>query len=72
MIYAGETLREEPERAWNGDKFRVEVPDSNGVLLFIIKTECIEAPHQRCQRQSRTNLLNYVARSRALMASASS
>lgn len=32
--FAGEYLRDRPEVVWLGDEFRIEVTDSEGVVLF--------------------------------------
>lgn len=43
VVFAGESLKDDPELAWNGDEFRVEVTDGDGLVLFTIKTECMNA-----------------------------
>ena len=42
--YAGEAMRDQPELAWKGDEFRVEVTDNNRLLLFTVIVLGVEAP----------------------------
>jgi hypothetical protein len=44
IVFAGESLRDEPEKIWNGDDFRVEVTDDMGLLLFTVIASAIDAP----------------------------
>lgn len=40
IVYAGETLQDDPERVWGGQEMYVEVTDENRELLFTVKIEC--------------------------------
>ena len=42
--YAGEAMRDQPELAWKGDKFRVEVTDETQLVLFIVIVLGVDAP----------------------------
>ena len=42
--FAGEYLRDRPEVAWLGDEFRIEVANSNRVLLFTFIAIGVDAP----------------------------
>jgi hypothetical protein len=42
--YAGEAMRDQPELAWNGDEFRVEVTDKNQLVLFTVIVLGVVAP----------------------------
>jgi len=42
--YAGEAMRDQPDLAWKGDEFRVEVTDDNHVVLFTVIVIGVDAP----------------------------
>lgn len=42
--FAGEYLRDRPEVAWRGEEFRVEVTDSNRLILFTFIAFGVDAP----------------------------
>ena len=44
VIFAGESLKEEPNKVWSGQDFRVEVTDEAGRLLFTVVTQAIDSP----------------------------
>ena len=44
VTFAGASLAEEPEQVWNGQDFRVEVTDEQGLLLFTVITLAIDSP----------------------------
>jgi hypothetical protein len=44
VTFAGASLAEEPEQVWNGQDFRVQVTDEQGLLLFTVITLAIDAP----------------------------
>ena len=45
--FAGEYLRDNPEVAWTGDEFRVEVTNSDRLLLFTFIALGVDAPAGR-------------------------
>jgi hypothetical protein len=42
--YAGEVLSDHPEIIWDGEDFRVEVSDANGLVLFTVVTMAMNSP----------------------------
>ena len=42
--YAGEAMRDQPELAWRGDEFRVEVTDEKQLVLFTVIVLGVDAP----------------------------
>jgi hypothetical protein len=42
--YAGEAMRDQPELAWKGEEFRVEVTDDKQLVLFTVIVLGVEAP----------------------------
>jgi hypothetical protein len=42
--YAGEAMRDQPELAWKGEEFRVEVTDEKELVLFTVIVVGIVAP----------------------------
>jgi phage terminase large subunit-like protein len=42
--HAGELLRDRPGEVWNGEELRVEVTDSNQLVLFTLITLGVDAP----------------------------
>lgn len=42
--FAGDVLSDEPDLLRDGKDFRVEVTDEQGVLLFTIVTQTVDAP----------------------------
>lgn len=42
VIYAGASLRDDPDFVWNGHDLRVEVSDGGGVPLFTVVTRVID------------------------------
>lgn len=42
--YAAEAMRDQPELAWKGDEFRVEVTDEKHLVLFTVIVLGVDAP----------------------------
>jgi hypothetical protein len=42
--YAGEAMRDQPELAWKGEEFRVEVTDEKQLVLFTVIVIGVDAP----------------------------
>lgn len=42
--FAGEVLRDDPDKLWQAGQWRVEVTDDAGVLLWTVITLAIDAP----------------------------
>ena len=42
--HAGEILRDRPDAVWMGDELRVEVTDSNQMVLFTVIVIGVDAP----------------------------
>lgn len=42
VVFAGETLKFKPEILWDGGEFRVEVEDTEGDLLFVLKVSAVD------------------------------
>lgn len=44
VAFAGEVLKHDPKELWDKGQWRVEVTDTQGVLLFTIITLAVDAP----------------------------
>jgi hypothetical protein len=42
--YAGEAMRDQPELAWKGEEFRVEVTDEKQLVLFTVIVTGVDGP----------------------------
>lgn len=42
--YASETLRNHPEKVWDGDDLKIEVSDDVGLVLFVVTIYVTDAP----------------------------
>lgn len=44
IAYAGQVLRDRPDKVWASGQWRVEVADEEGRLLFTLVTVAVDAP----------------------------
>lgn len=44
IAYAGQVLKDRPDKVWAGGQWRVEVADEEGRLLFTLVTVAVDAP----------------------------
>ena len=44
VVFAGETLRDQPSKLWDDGRWRVEVTDERGMLRWTVITLTVEAP----------------------------
>ena len=42
--FAGETLRDQPDLAWRGEEYRVEVTDADQLILFTFIAMGVDSP----------------------------
>lgn len=42
--YASDVMRDHPTLVWHGEDFRIEVTDSDGLLLFTVVVVGVDAP----------------------------
>ena len=42
VMFAGASLRDDPDQVWGGQDFRIEVTDAQGMLLFTVVTLAID------------------------------
>ena len=47
VAFAGEVLRGSPAELWDNGPWRVEVTDSNNVLLFTVLSLAVDAPRPK-------------------------
>lgn len=50
--YAGEVLSDHPEIIWDGEDFRVEVSDEDGLMLFTVITMAMSSPSTAVHKQT--------------------
>ena len=44
VMYAGETLKEQPKIVWDGHDMHIEVSDETGTILFMVMVSTVNAP----------------------------